>query len=184
MAAPFLTIITRHMASRPGMFAKQQVSLAAQSCQDFEQVLIHDGVGQGMAWAQTQLTEAWKQANGRYILILDDDDLLQNPDGVKLLKEAAYKFPPAVIFKGHHDDLGILPRVDTWQSAPQVGSIGVFDFILRWDVFTRHSKVFAAGTYNDDHALIASVYREHGKDIVWLDEVICAVQRRSLGAPE
>ena len=45
-ANPFLTIVTRHLAGREELLENNQASLAAQTDQDFEQILIVDEIGE------------------------------------------------------------------------------------------------------------------------------------------
>lgn len=49
----FLTVITRTY-KRPGLLARNQASLAAQTDPDFEQILLVDDAGRGVAWANAQ----------------------------------------------------------------------------------------------------------------------------------
>lgn len=180
--AVFLSILTRHMPHRAPQLNLNRASLLAQSCRDYEQILLVDDQRRGWDYAAQMLIKGAGQAIGEYVLILDDDDLMLNVNGIQLLSEATIARPAAVIFKGWHGDgLGVLPGVDAWHRRPRQGAIGCFDFVIRRDVFEAKMPEAASGGYNHDFALIDSVYEAHSHQIGWLDSVICAVTRRSIG---
>jgi hypothetical protein len=78
-----------------------------------------------------------------------------------------------------------LPRIDAkWGKAPAWGNIGSFDFIVRRDVWHEAVEVMASGVYHADYLLIERVWLRHGPEIPWLNVVVCAVQRRSIGRAE
>ena len=174
----FLSILTRHMPQRAEMLQINKASLCMQSCQDFEQLLMIDGQGGGWKHAAEMLTDMVQDATGDYVLILDDDDILLNADGIKLMKEATITAPAAVIFKGYHADLGILPNDNTWMRRPRLAQIGSFDFITRRDVFVE--LVDTADGYNNDFGIIDGVF-ERCLPVTWLNVLMCAVMRRSKG---
>lgn len=169
------------MPARVPLLARCQASLAAQTDPDWRQVLLVDDQGRGFDYARELLALSRQKVYGRYALILDDDDVMDDPDGVAALKAAAAGNPPAVIFRGRHADLGILPA-HNWGARPVMGDIGAFDFILRRDVYCALAGVAGESAYAADHALIAAVYDRHAADIVWLDRVICAADKRRIGA--
>jgi len=188
--AAFLTVVTRHMPARWQLLERNTASLHAQSDPDYSQVTLVDELGSGFERANELLAMAAPMVTGRYVLILDDDDVMEAADGIAALKAAVVDNigahpgtygPPAIIFRGRHADLGVLP-VRSWQARPQVGDIGSFDFILRADVYREFARARGASAYAQDHALIEAVYDRHAPEIVWLDKVICAADRRRMGS--
>jgi len=176
----FLSILTRHLPQRAAMLKINKASLAMQSCQDFEQLLAIDGLGQGWKHAAEMLADMARDATGDYVLILDDDDIMLNADGVKLIKEAAGSAPAAVIFRGYHADLGILPNDNIWMRRPGLAQIGSFDFITRRDVFCDLVETAVSNGYTNDFGIIDGVF-ERGLPVTWLNVLVCAVMRRSRG---
>lgn len=176
----FLSIVTRCHPNRPSMLQKNIDSLAAQTCQDFEQVLIRDDAGRGVGWANGQLQHA--SPKGDYVLILDDDDLLTDETAVEKLKAAADDQPDLIIFKVDHAGLGILPSPKVWERSPMGGHIGSCDFITRRDLWRRHIPAFSQPTCGDI-AFLRSMWHEN-IGVVWLDEQLAAVQRISRGRGE
>jgi GT2 family glycosyltransferase len=162
------------------MLQINKASLCMQSCQDFEQLLMIDGQGGGWKHAAEMLTELAQDATGDYVLILDDDDILLNADGVRLMKEAAQGEPAAVIFKGWHADLGILPNDNTWMRRPRLAQIGSFDFITRREVFVELADTAVTNGYTNDFGIIDGVF-ERCLPVTWLNVLMCAVMRRSRG---
>ena len=186
MAQPFLTVVTRHLPARADLLERNQASLRAQTDQDYEQVVITDFDGGGFKQAVAMLRNAAHSLNGRYVLILDDDDVIEDRHAISILKSTVgagspRPEPPAVIFRGRHAELGVLPGY-SWLREPVRGDIGVFDFVLRADVYKTFVETPIINAYAFDHDLISAVYAAHGSEIVWLDRIICAADRRRLGA--
>ena len=176
----FLTVITRHLPGREKLLERNQASLSRQSDPDYEQRVMVDSERRGWAYARQMLVLAGLALTDGYVLVLDDDDYMLEPDGITLLKIAAHDHPPVVIFRGLHAELGRLPR-RAWQSRPEPGDIGVFDFILRADVYRECVGAQSDSDYAHDHALIAAAYDQHKESVVWLDAVICGADRRRIG---
>lgn len=182
MAQPFLTIITRHLPGRESLLERNQASLRAQTDPDYEQIVITDLDTGGFKQAVAMLRSAAHTLNGRYVLILDDDDVIEDRHAISLLKSAVGAgLAPAVIFRGRHAELGVLPGY-SWLREPVRGDIGVFDFILRADIYKTFVETPILNAYAFDHDLISAVYAAHGSEIVWLDRVICAADLRRMGA--
>lgn len=178
MDRPFLTVVTR-CYKRPDMLAKNVASLEGQADPDYEQLFIVDDVGRGIGRANRQLSTV--APSSRYVLVLDDDDMLVNDRAIELLKEAAKNGPHMVIFKAIHNDLGVLPSRAIWGKRPLFGHIGSCDFISRRDVWERHIHAFGVNK-GGDYEFLKSVWQD-GPTVVWLDEILAGVQRISQGQP-
>lgn len=192
---PFLTIVTRHLPERAKLLERNQISLMTQTDPDCVPMVKVDDVPGGGGWgkARQMLIEASWGVLGSYVLILDDDDFMQARDGIESLKAAVAphpgplpegergKLPPVVIFKGYHsEELGVLPRTH-WKQAPVQGDIGCFDFILRADVFKQCVLARGQNDYAHDFDIISAAYTAHAEDVVWLDKIICAADKRRMG---
>jgi len=176
----FLSIVTRCHPNRPGFLAENEASVAAQTCNDYEHIFIVDDEGRGVAWANWALQLA--QPAGDYVLVLDDDDKLTDPEAIAKLKEATADNPDLVIFKADHDGLGILPSPLIWGRAILRGHIGSCDFITSREQWYQHIHHFAQPECGDFSFLNALWFNR--PEVVWLDEQLAAVQRISKGAPE
>lgn len=180
----FLTVLTRHIPGREKLLERNHASLRTQSDPDYAQLVLLDIERRGWAYARQMLIDAAQslvaEYAAEYVLILDDDDYMLEPDGIALMKMAAHDHPPVVIFRGLHAEMGRLPR-RAWQSRPEPGDIGVFDFILRADVYRECVGAQSDSDYAHDHALIAAAYDRHAEAVVWLDAVICGADQRRIG---
>lgn len=178
---PFLTIVTR-CYKRPQMLRRNQASLDAQTCSDWEQLLIIDDVGRGVGWANAQFAVHADDVSGDYVLMLDDDDMLARNDAIAKLKDATWDNPHMVFFRGDHLQNGILPTGEVWQKAPKATHVSGQDFITRADVWRKHIGAFAQQSMGDI-AFLNALWSDV-TDVTWLDELVVQVQRVSLGAAE
>lgn len=176
----FLDILTRHLPERKDMLKANRACLKVQSMPDYKQWILADDERRGFQHAAFMLVDMAQNLQGDYVLILDDDDLMINAEGICLLKEATQTNPAAVIFKGWHADLGVLPGADAWMRRPRIGTIGSFDFIIRRDLFADLAQAATRDGYCNDFAIIDGVFKQ-GLEVVWLDALLCAVMRRSRG---
>lgn len=179
----FLSVITRHLNSRPNMLKINQASLRMQSDLDYEQIIQVDEIGRGWQYAHIMQQQAALKAQGDYVLTLDDDDILINADAIRLWKEATKNNPPGVIHQSWIGDLGPLPDAAHWQKRPEMGFIGSDSFILRKDILIEYLGQIE-GHYASDYDLIWPIYRDHGSEIVWLEQILCWTIRRSIGRGE
>lgn len=181
MPRPFLSVVTR-CYKRPTMLAINQESLARQTDQDYEQILLIDDEGLGLHAANKRLAEA--EPAGDYVLILDDDDMLSEPEAIERLKEAAVDDPEMVFFHADHDWLGVLPSRIVWKAQrPLKCHIGSCDFITRRDVWGRHIEAFGAPECGD-FEFLKSIWMAGRPDAVWIDDILAGVQRIGHGRPE
>ena len=157
----FLDVLTRHMPQSPArkyMLRANHACLQAQSDPDYKHWLLTDEVGQGWQHAAETLVTVAPKLKSRYVMILDDDDLMINWDGIRLLKGAAESNPAAVICRGWHGDLGVLPGPDAWERRPRLGTIGSFDFIIRRDLFGELAAGAVSGGYCNDFFIIDGIF--------------------------
>lgn len=180
MPRPFLSIVTR-CYKRPLMLAMNKQSIAAQTCQDFEQLFLVDDEGRGVHAANQALATA--QPRGDYVMILDDDDMLATETAIETMKEATVDNPDIVVFRADHGKLGVLPSPAVyWHEEPISGRIGSCDFIVRRRLWKRHIAAFGTPACGDYHFL-KSLWATN-PTVVWIRDVLAAVQRISRGAPE
>jgi len=180
----FLSVITRHLISRPNYLIINQASLSMQYDPDYEQIVEVDEIGKGWQYAHELSKRAAAKAQGNYVLTLDDDDMLINPEAIHLWKAATINNPPGVIHRSWIGELGPLPDAAHWQKRPDMGQIGSDNFILRRDILLLYLHQLDEGCYTSDYDLITAVYRDHGDKIIWLDKILCWSLRRSMGRGE
>lgn len=178
---PFLSIMTR-CYKRPNALAVNMAALAKQTDQDFEQVFLVDETGMGLLYANGQFFRHRNRAKGRYVLMLDDDDMLTDPKAIEKLRLATQSNPDAVFFQFNCGEFGILPDDAHWQEKPISGFIGTSCFITRLDLWQSYIWSFEAPKAGD-FQFISTVW-PHLTNIVWLKEVLGTVQRNGHGRSE
>lgn len=181
---PFLTIITR-CYKRPRMLERNKDSIASQTDPDVQQAFIVDEVGLGMEWASASLNK-FKDSldiNGKYVMTLDDDDMLVCNDFIESLKIAvkAWDDPDVMIFKGQGKM--IYPPDELWKKTPVVARIASFCFCIKQDVWKRHIHEWAIPVQGD-FKFISTLF-ENDYKIGWMDKLVAKCQSiRSYGKPE
>lgn len=177
----FLEVVTRTY-KRPQMLRHNRASLERQTCADWQQTMLPDEEGRGIAWAYAQL--ATFEPTGEYVWILDDDDLCIDAELVADLKTITEEFTPdVIILKMDHGNGQILPDEAHWQRAPQQGYIGASAFVVSRATWLEHRWRFAPGRYESDYDFIRAVYAAES-DIYWHNTIASRCQRISKGLPE
>lgn len=177
----FLTVITRTY-KRPGLLARNQASLAAQTDPDFEQILLVDDAGRGVAWANAQLRDVAGQISGEYVLVLDDDDRVAADDLIARLKIAAAERPGVIMTRMDHGPRGILPEPEYAGQLPPRAHVGCSAPIVRADIWRACAPAWGAA-YDGDYDFVAALFAT-GTPVVWLPVIATAVQQIGLGQPE
>lgn len=182
---PFLEIVTRHLATRPNMLAANQASIEAQTDADWVQTLLIDEVGRGVPWANVNLGRYAPRLEGKYIWVLDDDDVCMCDKLVADVKAIVREHDPDVVMmRADHDRLGILPSARNWKRYPVKTGIGMSNFIVRRAVWQRHAPAAFTAELCADYRLISAIF-DAGHSIHWWDRVVMRCQRQnSLGRPE
>lgn len=168
---------------RPNMLAKNQASIEAQSCTDWQQTLIHDEAGRGVGWAQANLSLVAPRLIGDYIWILDDDDECIRPSLVEELKAIAESKPDVIMLKMDHGPLGVLPDGGYWNRRPSYGHIGASGYVVKREVWQRHANIWLNGLYYTDFQFIDDIFNANPA-VYWHDVIASRVQRISEGVPE
>ena len=184
---PYLTIITRHLRTRPSMFAKCVTSIANQSVTDIEHIVLIDNEGRGMQYANRLIADNARTPRGRYVYILDDDDFLTDYEFASLLRDITDNHDPdVVVFKFKWPQgfsMGeLLPTKTMWEKTPMHGHIGSPCFAVRAEVFKEHAHMFDQA-HSGDYFMIRSIW-DHGHSFFWWNRVVGSVGRVSRGRAE
>lgn len=180
---PLLEILTRTY-KRPELLKRNRASLEAMIGDDCIQMLLVDEIGRGVPWANANLDANADKLTGDYIWVLDDDDICIHPRLLDDIREITSQFTPDVIMVLGEFPTGILPDAGYWLDAPALGHIGMPNFIVRREVFQRHSHAFADRMiYAADFDFIAEVFKETSA-IYWHNVVAFAVDAWHHGRSE
>lgn len=152
VSKPFLTIVTRFMYGKRGeLFEQHRNSITSLNSDDFQQIYIIDNKKVGMLNANAAFQLAKKHIEGEYVLLLDDDDFITEPNIIDILK--SYKqfdtmFIKAKILTGDGDE--IYPKAQSWGSRkPMRGQIGGSCFIVKKEIYCKYIHHFALPSFGD-----------------------------------
>jgi glycosyltransferase involved in cell wall biosynthesis len=121
---------------RPKQLERCIASLQNQTDQDYEHLLIHDNVGNGLFWANKQIHLNADKVNGRWVYVLDDDDWLTDSHFIEDLKKIESPSYDIIICKGYIGE-GLYPLF--WKKAQLRGTIGSPNFIVKKHIFLTNS---------------------------------------------
>ncbi len=166
----FLEVLTRCHPQRPAMLERNQASLKLQTFYDWEQVLLKDDVGRGVAWANENLSMYRTDAD--YVWVLDDDDECVRPSLFRELHQIAELDEPDVIFikMDLRERHGVLPRRPLWGGEPIAAEIASSCIVTSGDVWNRHAGAWNTGGLMGDWGFIHSVWQDDVK-VFWHDAV-------------
>lgn len=179
----FLEVLTRTY-KRPTLLAQNQASVAALG-NDVRHTILRDEVGIGCGAANARLAQF--APLGKYVWLLDDDDLCTYPELVQDLQylDWLHGEPAAFIVRMDHGQyMGVLPNKADWEQAPKHAGIGCSAMITRRDVWMRHRHAWESGHYASDFDFINSVWDTWQRSIVWHNVIASRCQRISHGLPE
>ena len=175
---PFLTIYIPTY-KRPVMLAKCLASVAAQTDQDLEVVLIRDEIGIGIDGMYGDIPNHLDEVHGQYVFVLSDDNLITSTEFVHDLKVIVKIFAPEVIiFK--NEIVGTLPSI--WNAAPQEGQIDLSCFAVRADIWKDNAGKWGK-CYAGDYYFIRSLW-DQGYSYYWWNSTPIKAMQISNGAAE
>lgn len=179
-----LEVLTRHYTARPAGLARNQASLEAQTCDDWQQTLLIDDVGRGVRWANENMGRYAPQVEGDYVWVLDDDDYCTCSTLVEDVgRIVAEHKPDAIMVKSEVNRFGVLPDGAHWGKPPAYTHVCMSNFILRREVFQRHAPGTLTAELGADFRLIQSVF-DAGHSIYWHDAVVMRSPHASWGKAE
>jgi hypothetical protein len=178
---PFLSIWTPTYR-RPTYLKRCMESVQAQTARDEIQHLVwEDRIGVGVAGMYAEIARHVDELAGRYVYILQDDDILTAESVVERLKLFAWENdePPVIICRSVKGPL----RLPTyWKKAPQYGHIDLGNYVVRRDVFAAHVNDFGL-EYAGDYPFIRKLWDE-GYLFGWCDMLLAQAQAWGLGRAE
>ena len=185
MESPFLTVITRHFSKRVKYLQKCKESLSNQTDPDYQQILLIDDVGRGMDYANKLFTifKDTTDIRGKYVLILDDDDVVEDREFIKELKKVVTynDYPDIIYMKGKIPPYGILPST-CWGKKPQYANIGSFNFVIAPYLYLKHINKWGTTATGGDFKFIEAVHNDsYVKKIHYWDRIICSAPLANRG---
>jgi len=179
---PFLSIVTR-TCNRPNLLKICTDSVKAQTDQDLEQLFIIDEIGRGKVWAQASLNEYKDKLNinGKYVMVLDDDDFLVDLSFVEVLKNTVGCSSPDIIFFRGLLGNKLYPPDELWEKPPVHARICTFCFAVKKDFYMRFIHKWAQRDSGDFHFIRACF--NASKNNLWINRAVAKAQKISRGVP-
>lgn len=180
-----IAFITRVHPKRPIMLKECMRSIKTQTSDDYIHILSRDDKsteGYGIDNADKSLMKI-KGIHARYVMVLDDDDMLVYPGFVKEFNSIVDKNDiDIVFFKGEIGGL-VVPPPDVWEQAPVHCKIGSFNFAVRLDIWMRYIHTWNPIGFSD-YGFISHCYDKTEKHF-WFDRVVARTQKSAgMGAGE
>ena len=187
---PFLSIVTRSY-KRPNYLKKCLQSVFEQHDPDFQHIVLFDDVGVGSAKSNQALSESLLYVTGEYVLIVDDDDIIEDRDFIRFMKMRVISNQKVlgVIMQarvpGH-----IIPTDNQINShILRESFVSSSCFCLRQDIFNRFIQFFsvqAPGVSSDRHGGDFSMIDMVSKscELEWHHRVVVHTPRWNFGQPE
>jgi hypothetical protein len=173
---PFLQIVT-WTYRRPTLLAKQQASLAMQTCQEFRQDVTVDDRGVGFAGVHRALQQT--DADLAYIWIFDDDDIITDESFVAKVKEATKSKPDVIYVYSQWKPETVHPDFPV-----QFGHISNINYIVSKRIWMKYRSEYRAESGGDGYFILAVIAGEPDLKTVTVDGVMTATQVISRGRPE
>jgi len=174
-----IAFLTRVHPNRPNMLKICIDSIKKQTNDDYIHILSRDDKtenGYGRFMANKSFAKI-SPINVRYVMTIDDDDMLIDPNFVKIFKETINKNNPEIVFfKGYIGDR-LYPWPGFWKKAPARARIASFCFAIRLDVWKKYIHEFGKKACGD-FSFISACYR-NTKNHVWLDRIVAKTQRKA-----
>ena len=181
---PFLTVVTR-CYKRPEALKLNIQSLKQQTEPDYEQIFIVDKVGHGLAAADQALNKYREYNLGQYVMVLDDDDYVIDPNFIFTLKETATEHDPdVIIWRGFFNHLQkvLPPKNNNWGKRVVKCKIGSFNYAIKNELYNKYVYICASGK-TGDFDFINSILRTN-PSTYWLDNIMVQATHSNAGTQE
>lgn len=185
--APLLEVLTRTLVGRERLLGENQASLTALETgpgATWVQSLLPDPVGRGVPWANVRMRREGGRLAGRYVWVLDDDDVCVYPRLVMDLATIVGDYAPDVVMvqMDHGEGMGVLPPAALWgRRALGLGLVGVSAPIVRREVWAEHAWAWG-DRYEGDFDFVTALLGNLRLRVYWHPVVASRVQRVSRGS--
>jgi glycosyltransferase involved in cell wall biosynthesis len=174
-----IAFITRVHPQRPVMLKVCIESIKAQTSDDYIHILSRDDKtknGYGRFLANKSFSKI-SPINARYVMAIDDDDMIIDPDFVKIVREIVNKNNPEIIFFKNIISGHVYPWPGFWKKPPVLARIGGSCFAIRLDIWEKYIHEFGKKSCGD-FSFISICYK-NTKNHFWLDRIVAKTQRKA-----
>jgi GT2 family glycosyltransferase len=180
MTQPFLSILTT-THKRPQMLEICKASVREQTDPDFQHYVWEDKAGVGVAEQYGYYPRIGEHLTGKYILVLNDDDVLADPDliaGLKRIIATLEQEPYIFIVKMRYGDR-VLPDKG-WPGRLIKTHVCVSNLIVRSDIWKASANRYRRA-YTGDWYFAKCIWRKVRHRAYWHDKVAVATQQPEPG---
>ena len=184
-----LSIVTR-CYKRPVGLRRNRLSVRLQTHRDYEQIFLVDEEGLGINAADARMAaDAPPLIRGRYVYVLDDDDVLIDNQFVAWIHTVSctHHGPDIIMVKSDNGVLGILPSPAAWGKEPQPGQVSVLNYVVKAEIWKRHAPAFASHPGDAGDSMFITELFRHDYSVHWLDAIMAMtgpISGRNHGRPE
>jgi len=140
-------------------------SVQAQTCGDWEHVIIYDAKRAGIQRADRALGTHKGAVRGRYVYILDDDCRMLDEGfvaGIKAVAESGGTQPDLVMVKtrrpaGPPSNETIFPAAGVWGYTPKHGTTNCLCYVARSALWQKHIDEFGRKPWGGDWWFLAAM---------------------------
>jgi hypothetical protein len=174
-----ISIVTRHIPSRGEGFERLVKSLLAQTSQDYQHLVIYNKP-LGLLDANQSLARHADEVTGDYVLIVDDDDYVANPNLVMVMQSAVVNESKADLIMVRLQFMGkLFPNDEEWErlqqgNPPTHGKISSSNYIIKREIYQQYIHAFGVPDSGDFH-FMSAVYKHPGLRMICWDETVVAV---------
>lgn len=182
-AGKTICFLTRCHPQRPNMQKVCFDSVKNQTCGDYQHFLLQGAmrepdehtIGDGRFAIEHGLTKPWP-IDARYVMVLDDDNMIVDPNFIKDFKELVDRENPDIVFfKGEIKGWGIYP---TWYREPVAGEIDWFCYAVKRELWRKFIGVVSSLSFpSNDFLLIRACYK-YTKSVIWFNRIVASTQRK------
>ena len=178
-----ICFLTRCHPRRPNMQKVCFDSVKAQTCDDYQHFLIEGAMrraepgysykASGFA-PEHGLTKPWP-IEGRYVMVLDDDNILVDPNFIKDFKELVERENPDIVFfRAEIKGWGVYPA---WARPPAPGEVDWFCYAVKREFWQKYiAEINAEMAAVNDFRFIDKCYR-HTASVIWFNRLVASTQR-------
>lgn len=174
-----IAFITRVHPQRSEMLKVCIDSVRRQIDNDYIHVIYRDDKtkdGYGIFLANQSLARI-SFIEARYMMLLDDDNMLINPNFVSMFKKLVNDHNPEIVFYKVVIGNSIFPPPEYWEHPPIRKRIDGHCFAVRMDVWKKYIHEFGIEVCGD-YRFISACYK-NTTNHYWLDREISMTQRRA-----
>ena len=174
-----IAFVTRVHPQRPEMLKACIDSVKMQTDNDYIHVIYRDDKtkgGYGILLANQSLIGV-PAIDARYVMILDDDNMLIDPNFVKDFKKIVNDNDPEIVFYKVVIGGCVYPPPDFWEKSPAPRQIDSHCFAVRLDMWRKYIHILGEGVCGD-YSFISKCYK-NTENHFWFDREVSSTQRKT-----